>query len=59
MAIELAPEAREPRLGLAEAYVRSGRPEEARRVLEDLLQLFPGFREADVLLERLKEKDTP
>ena len=58
-ATELDPTAPAPRLGLAEAYVRAGRTDEARRVLEDLLRLAPDYPGADPLLKALHESDPP
>jgi tetratricopeptide (TPR) repeat protein len=59
VAIELDPAVMHTRMALADAYVQSGQPGEARRVLEELLQRTPDYPGADVLLESLKESDPP
>ena len=54
VAVELAPERHSWRLTLAEAYVKLGKPEEARRVLLALLALDPAFPGVQSMLETLE-----
>jgi Flp pilus assembly protein TadD len=56
-AIELQPQAPQPRFALADVYVQSGKPREARRVLEELRRRHPNYPGADLMLENLKESE--
>ena len=56
VAIELDPYSPQPRMAVADAYVQAGKPDMARQVLEDLLQLAPDYPGADVLLESLNQR---
>jgi Flp pilus assembly protein TadD len=58
-AIELDPTAAEPRFALADAYLRAGKPEQARQAIEGLRKLAPDYPGVDSLLEKLEEKKKP
>jgi Tfp pilus assembly protein PilF len=56
-AIGLDPDEPHQRFALADAYLQAGKPREARRALEALLQLVPDYPGAELLLETVKEKE--
>ena len=57
--IDLEPEDPGPKLGLARAYLETGEPGEARRLLEGLIRNHPDHSGAKALLRKLEEKDEP
>lgn len=54
-AIELDPEVPQWRLALADAHLASGQKAEARKVLQKLIEVEPGFPGADVMLEQTEK----
>ena len=53
LAVELKPQEPHRRFSLADAYLQAKRPEQARRVLEELLDLVPDYPGAAAILENL------
>ena len=59
IAVELSPDNAAWRMDLARAYLKVGKPQQARQALEALLKIEPDHPEAGPLLEKLEEQSKP